>query len=172
MFINFADCIFGMATETDVNDFVSLIDKRIEWMEQNGIKQWNLFGYKQRYFFAYFKREADLGHMYVLKDNDSRIIAGAVLLESDPRWQQNDPQKPSLYVHNFASLLCVKGAGKELLRRIEFLALQKKKVCVRLDVIISNDKLNSCYNDMGYYLIGTIVEGEYHGNLREKTLNG
>ena len=59
MFINFADCIFAKAAKTDVNDFVSLIDKRIKWMEQNGIKQWNLFGYKQRYSFAYFKREAD-----------------------------------------------------------------------------------------------------------------
>ena len=172
MFINFADCIFAKAAETDVKDFVSLIDKRIEWMEQNDIKQWNSFGYKQRYSYAYFKREADSGHLYVLRDNDSRIIAGAVLLESDPRWQKNDPQKPSLYVHNFASLLSVKGAGKELLRKIECLALQKMKVCVRLDVIISNDKLNSWYDDMGYYLIGTIVEGEYHGNLREKTLNG
>ena len=172
MFINFADCIFAKAAETDVKDFVSLIDKRIEWMEQNGIKQWNLFGYKQRYSFAYFKREADLGHMYVLRDNDSRIIAGAVLLETDPRWQQNDPQKPSLYVHNFVSSIDVKGSGKELLRRIENLALQKKKACVRLDVIIGNDRLNAWYENMGYYLAGKTVDGEYHGNLREKTLNG
>ena len=35
MSVNFADCLFAKAAETDVKDFVSLIDKRIEWMEQN-----------------------------------------------------------------------------------------------------------------------------------------
>lgn len=170
MSLRFADCIFTKAADLDVKDFVSLIDERIEWMSINGINQWNNSGYRQRYSYAYFKHEVELGRLFILKSTDLKILAGAVLLETDPRWQQNDPQKPSLYVHNFVSSIDVKGSGKELLRRIENLALQKKKACVRLDVIIGNDRLNAWYENMGYYLAGKTVDGEYHGNLREKSL--
>ena len=167
---NFVDCVFSKASDLDVKDFVLLIDARIEWMNLNGINQWNNTDYKQRYPTAYFKHEADLGLLYVLKSGNLKILAGAVLLDEDPRWSQNNPHKASLYVHNFAASLDIKGAGKEFLQRIENMALQKGKECVRLDVIIGNDKLNAWYEKMGYQLVGTTIDGVYHGNLREKSL--
>ena len=83
--------LFRSGTIYDVPDIIGLIERRIEWMDCNGINQWNKSHYRERYPDGYYIQAAEKGLLYVLTAKDSnRIIAGAVLLTQDVRWGQSN----------------------------------------------------------------------------------
>lgn len=160
---------FRIGTANDVPDVIRLIERRIEWMDRNGINQWNKNHYRERYPDSYYVQTAQKEQLYVLADKESgRIIAGAVLLKDDYRWGESDDK--AYYVHNLVADIDVKDAGKEIVRRIEVYAKQKSMRYVRLDCIVGNQRLNAWYEVLGYEYVRTITDGEYQGNLREKEL--
>lgn len=161
--------IFRHGTIHDVPYIISLVKKRIEWMDCKGISQWNKTHYLEHYPENYYIQAAQSKMLYVLESNsNNRIIASAVLLTEDPRWEQTEPT--AFYIHNLVAAIGEHHAGEEIVRQIENLALQKGKRFVRLDCAINNDKLNSWYENLGYQFVGTITDGEYQGRLREKEL--
>lgn len=110
--------LFRSGTIYDVPDIIGLIERRIEWMDCNGINQWNKSHYRERYPDGYYIQAAEKGLLYVLTAKDSnRIIAGAVLLTQDVRWGQSNGK--AYYVHNLVAAIGEKNAGKEILQRIE-----------------------------------------------------
>lgn len=161
--------IFRSGTVHDVPDIIELIEKRIEWMDSNGINQWNKNHYRERYPDGYYIQVAEKGLLYVLTAKDSnRIVAGAVLLTQDNRWGVQYDE--AYYIHNLVSAIGEKDAGKELIRQIENYARLQDMDFVRLDCIVGNQPLNSWYEKLGYEYVRTITDGEYQGNLREKKL--
>ena len=161
--------LFRSGTIYDVPDIIGLIERRIEWMDCNGINQWNKGHYRERYPDGYYIQAAEKGLLYVLTAKDSnRIIAGAVLLTQDVRWGQSNGK--AYYVHNLVAAIGEKNAGKEILQRIEEYTRLQGMHFVRLDCIVGNQKLNSWYEKLGYEYVRTITDGEYQGNLREKKL--
>lgn len=161
--------IFRQGTVGDVPDVIRLIERRIEWMDCNGINQWNKNHYRERYPDSYYVQTAEKGQLYVLVDKESgQIIAGAVLLTVDYRWGESDDK--AYYVHNLVSDIDVKDAGKEIVIQIENHARLQGMRYVRLDCIVGNQRLNTWYENLGYEYVRTITDGEYQGNLREKEL--
>lgn len=165
------DCTysFARATINDVPEIMRLIDERIYWMDTVGINQWNKNHYRERYPYEYFVSMATERQLFVLKDTGSNVIvAAAVLLTKDYRWNADDAN--CYYVHNLVSAVCVKEAGKCIMKCIEQLGKRESKSFIRLDCIVGNKHLNQWYETLGYKLVGTTIDGEYTGNLREKEL--
>ena len=61
-----------------------------------------------------------------------------------------------------------KGAGREIIKAVEALAVNDHKERVRLDCSIDNPFLNQYYESMWYEMAGTCKDGGYEGNRREK----
>ena len=156
--------------ESDLGDIYALIDKRIQWMDEKGIQQWNVLGYWEPYPKAYYVGKLQENSLYVLKRRaDQKTVGAAVLIDAVEGWK-SDSDIPAYYVHNFVADTDEKGAGKILLGHIQELALKDKKACLRLDCSFSNERLNRYYEQEGYALVGTCVDGNYFGNKREKLL--
>lgn len=155
-----------LAQIEDIEKIRDLIDKRIDWMNKNNIKQWNLYDYLTIYSYEYFKNEIKKENFYVAtKDN---VIVGAIgLFEQDDTW---DDEVKALYIHNLVGDINVKGVGEFLLKYAEKIALDRQIYNLRLDCQMDNEVLNTYYDKLGYKLSGTCIEGEYIGNKREKKL--
>ena len=161
---------FEPADNTSLEDIYRLIRNRIRWMDQSGIRQWNVTNYWDAYPETYYQTQLRQGRLYVLRRGDNRKIAGAaVILEHDRRWL-NDAGIPSYYIHNFVTDIEEKGAGRIILKEVAKMALKNGKQCIRLECAADNGRLNSYYERQGFVLVGQCVEGCYQGNKREKKL--
>jgi GNAT superfamily N-acetyltransferase len=161
--------IFEKAIVADIDRVLELVQKRIKWMDEHDISQWNKTNYLECYPRMYFEEMVSDGRFYVLRDIASNNVVGAVtLLDVDPRWN-NDAQ--SYYIHNLVSDTEFSGAGTYIINYCEKLALKNGKNKIRLDCQASNQKLNEYYEELGYKFVGTVQDGHYIGNKREKELN-
>ena len=155
-----------LADGTTLGAVMNLIEQRIGWMEQIGLRQWNTDGYQAAYPPAYFADKMRRGELYMLK-RDGRVAAAAVLLEADDRWPEGGS---ALYLHTFVADRREKGAGGALLALAEALARERGKDLLRLDCAADNPRLNDYYAQKGYRPAGRCAEGGYAGILREKRL--
>lgn len=160
--------VFRKAKADEVERAFSLMEKRVHWMDETGIRQWNVTRYLEAYPMSYYEERQSAGSLYVLV-RDGSIIGTVVLLEDDERWQDRSAE-PALYVHNLATMPGEKGAGKTILLEAEQLARSMGKHYIRLDCAVDNQFLNSYYASFGYQLAGTCEEGLYKGNRLEKEL--
>lgn len=162
--------IFSTAIKEDLPRILELIDLRIRWMDQVGIRQWNVTDYQTVYPESHYLEHLEQGRLFVLRrGTDNIIIAAAVLYETDPRWPDSDTAN-AYYVHHFVADTNEKGSGAHLLQHLEHTALAHGKPVLRLDCKIGSQKLNAYYKEKGYVFCGTCVDGKYSGNLQEKRL--
>ena len=158
------------AKQEDVTDVFSIIEKRVNWMEEKGLKQWNTTDYLNTYPISYFLAHQKAGNLYVAKDIKTSTILGVmVLMPSDPRWEGYNGFD-SYFVHNFASDPSVRNIGASMLLKAEIIAAEHGKAFLRLDCPFDNVYLNHFYESKGYQFIGECLDGPYRGNRREKKL--
>lgn len=160
---------FRRATAQDVDGIMEIIRDRIEWMDQEGLHQWNKTNYMQRYPREYFLEGINRGEFYLAISPEQEVSGAIAMLTVDPRWE-NDELKDCYYLHHLAAKPQAKGAGRALLNFCEELSRKEGKECIRLDCQKGNDKLNDFYASMGYEFVGPMVEDDYEGIKREKTL--
>lgn len=159
--------VFELGKISELPQVYEIIDQRIRWMNEVGIRQWNVTDYWECYPKEYYKKNVCEGRLYVLKrETDSRVVAAAVIYEKDARWGADDA--PAYYVHHLATALGEKGAGTVMLDALFWLAGEHEKKYLRLDCAIDSEKLNEYYEQQGFIFAGTCVDGKYTGNLREK----
>lgn len=133
-----------------------------------GIRQWTVTDYWGVYPKEHYIEQMRKNRLYVLKHMPEGTMVGtAVLYEIDDRWPDGQ-DVPAYYIHHFATALDEKGAGKVLLGYLEELARADGKDTLRLDCPIDSPRLNRYYEEKGYVLLGTCVDGLYRGNRREK----
>ena len=157
------------ATHEDLDEILMLIQKRIDWMDENNIRQWNITNYVDCYPRSYFEDLAAKGQLYVVKDGSlNRVIGAVALLEQDQRWNDNIP---SYYIHNLVSDAGFCGIGARIIGCCEKIALDDGKQRLRLDCQASNDKLRAYYSDLGFECVGRVEEGKYTGIKMEKRLS-
>lgn len=162
------DYILEKAKKTEVEAIFTLYLKRIDWMNETGINQWNNNGYLNDYPVTYYYMQQEEGRLYVMKNTvTGKIVGAAVLLQEDPRWEDGY-EVSAYYVHNFVTDRLEKGMGRKILQAIEAQAKKDQKERVRLDCSDDNAFLNQYYESMGYESIGTCKDGVYEGITREK----
>lgn len=161
--------VFRAAKAEELDSVFTLYEKRVRWMDGEGIRQWNVTDYLTAYPKSYYQEQQALGNLYVLFDGG---VAGAVvLLQEDERWRDKAGE-PAFYVHNLVTDPAVKGIGKQLLLEVEKTARMHGKRYVRLDCAVDNAFLNRYYASMGYEPVGECQDGPYIGNRREKIIAG
>ena len=144
----------------------AIIEKRVAWMDDMGIRQWNATGYLTAYPLSHYIGLAESGRLYALMDGETAAATCAILTE-DEFWADLK-EDAALYVHAFASDPAYPGAGGELLNRVEDMARETGVPLVRLDCVRDNERLNRWYQDRGYAPNGSCVDGPYTGTRREK----
>ncbi len=164
------DFIFRKASTDEVLKVFQLVQDRILWMDEKGIRQWNVTAYLERFPFCYYEQKQADGEMYVLEEKATKqIVCGAVLKEEDDRWP-DDVEGSAYYLHNFATDINKPGVGKVFLRLAELHAATMGKQYFRLDCAVDNAFLNRYYDAQGYVVVGNCTHGLYRGLLREKKL--
>lgn len=159
---------FKQAELKDMEQFYEIIDQRIRWMDEVGLKQWNHTGYWERYPKEYYLENMEAGRMFVLTEG-GKMLAVGVIYEEDERWV-NSGDMPAYYLHHFATAVDAKGAGSAYLEMLEEHSRKMGKVRLRLDCAVDNPKLNEYYEAKGYYICGSCKDGPYEGITREKVL--
>ena len=148
---------------------LDLIHLRIAWMDQVGIRQWNVTDYDGVYPPAYYQACYDLGELFALEElSTGRIVCVGALKAKDPRWPDAAPD--AFYLHHLAADPAHKGAGRAFLRGAEAQAQAAGKTYLRLDSAIDNPVLTAYYEQQGYLPVGTCVDGLYEGILRQKSV--
>lgn len=156
---------FRNANKKDLDSFYNLIQERIKWMDEVGIKQWNVTDYNGRYPMSYY--QDNLKDLYVLLEDDE-VIAGSYLYLQDDRWPSDNIK--AYYIHHFVTSLKHKGVGKTYLLEVEKLAQRNKIEYLRLDSAIDNKNLEEYYNSMNYVEVGRCEDGLYFGIRRQKKI--
>lgn len=123
---------FRRARETQIPAIFDLYVRRVRWMDEVGICQWNRTDYLSAYPQAYYREELQKGNLFVLEDETGTLCGAVVLLRQDERWADCAAQR-ALYVHNLVADRKAKGAGKTILRKTERLARKSGLQAVRLD---------------------------------------
>jgi len=169
-----ADYRFVPAQAHHLPSVYALIDQRIRWMDEMGIRQWNVTGYWLRYPQEYYVRLMQAGQLYVLldgneSDGNEKVLGAAALLETDPHWAGFEGDS-ACYLHHFVTDVHAGGVGSIILQKAESIARAAGKACLRLDCSDSNPRLNRYYEEAGYHITGRCTDGPYSGNRREKAL--
>ena len=160
--------IFRQIKKEELPIFFDIILSRMKWMDEVGIKQWNVTKYDQVYPLTYYEGKRQSGELFVLEDkNTGKIVCGAVLKHHDERWK-DDP--PAIYLRNFATRLDAKGVGLIFMEYAESYAADIGKDYFRLDSADDNIPLAKYYENLGYVPVGKCVDGMYTGILRQKKL--
>lgn len=160
-----------LAQPYDLNSIYSLFEQRVKWMDEKGIRQWNVTHYLQAYTKDYFLEMIQQKKMYIIKNySENEIISAVVLKEQDELWSESVSDS-AYYIHNLVTSSNYKGIGDECIKLIHDLAILYKKDYIRLDCAVDNQFLNQYYQLKGYNLVGECTEGLYKGNKREFRIN-
>ena len=160
-----SEYIWKQADERQAEQFFEIIKKRIRWMDEVGIKHWNILNYTEVYPLEHYLEHVKTGRLWVLCEG-ARVLGGAVLYETDDFWADT-PCDTAYYVHRFATDTDAKGIGREILKCIYETAKNHGKTRIRLDCSVDNPNLNNYYESAGYLPNGTCTDGPYVGIRRE-----
>ncbi len=159
-----------LARAEEIADIFSLYEKRIRWMDEKGIRQWNAVDYLSVYPADYYRKMREKRCLYVLADTAAgKIVGAAVLLSEDERWAGSE-EEVSYYMHNLVADTSAPGAGRALLAAAEALGRARGKRYMRLDCAADSAFLNGYYEALGYYAVGKCQDGPYVGVKRQKAL--
>lgn len=160
--------IFREIKKEEIPQMFNLILERMKWMDEKGIKQWNVTKYDEVYPQSYYEERRMRGEVFVLYNLlSNQIVCAAVLMEDDARWSD---KLPALYLHNFVMKVDEKGVGNIFIKKAEKYARRKGKQYFRLDSARDNSSLSGYYESLGFMEVGTCEEGLYKGILRQKIL--
>ena len=82
------------AGEADVPAVMDLLRRRIAWMDEKNLYQWNKTGYLNYYPAGHFLQLVRENLLYAAKDRGG-LVGVMALLERDPRWPNGDDGRAS-----------------------------------------------------------------------------
>ncbi len=160
--------IFRAIRKEEIQQMYQMILDRMDWMDEVGIRQWNVTHYDTVYPLSYYEQKRIEGEAFVLEDTRTgEIVCAGVLKKEDDRWPT---EAPALYLHHFVTKVEYKGVGAIFLELAEQYVLSTGRSLMRLDSAVGNTTLADYYGSKGYMPVGTCVDGLYKGILREKVL--
>ena len=162
--------VFRPLRQEEIPAMLDLIHQRIAWMDEKGVRQWNVTDYNGVYPPEYYQACWEKGELFALEERASGpIVCAGALKAEDARWPADGV--PALYLHHLAADLAHKGAGRLYLRLAERHAASAGMTFLRLDSAVDNPALTVYYEALGYLPAGHCVDGLYEGVLRQKQLN-
>lgn len=160
--------IFRKALPLEVVEVFAIIMRRVAWMDQVGIQQWNTTKYDECYPLSYYEQRRSKDELFVLEDAlTGKILCVGALFQEDERWPDS---QSAFYLHHLAAELDAKGAGSIFLQMAEEYAASCGKQYLRLDSAVDNPVLEQYYTIRGYVEAGRCTDGLYEGILRQKKL--
>lgn len=160
--------VFRPLKRDEIPAMLNIIRQRIAWMDEVGIRQWNVTDYNGVYPPEYFEGCHARGELFALADSRTdEIVCIGALKQADDRW----PDKAdALYLHHLAAALAHKGAGRRFLAEAEQYAAGIGMKYLRLDSAVGNQALEDFYVSQGYLPAGRCIDGLYEGILRQKSI--
>ena len=107
----------------DVPTILALLQKRIDWMDEKGLYQWNKTAYLTVYPAEYFAERIGENSVFLAMDGD-KAIGVIALFDVDPRW---DNDKDAYYVHHLSLIRDWDGKSSPLRKPMP--ATPEKKCC-------------------------------------------
>lgn len=160
--------VIRKADVEDTGAVVALIQKRMDWMDENNLCQWNKTGYLSVYPHSYFEKIIREGKVYVASEQGT-VIGAVALFSCDPGW---DEEADALYIHHLVGDPMAPGVGRRLLRFAEDCGRARSVRALRLDSAENNETLGNYYASLGFDAVGGyIIDGPYIGIKREKRLD-
>ena len=162
------DWRFRPLQEAEIPAMQALIRQRIAWMDETGLRQWNVTDYEGVYPTAYYHGCHERGELFCLADGTGRIVCVGCLKAGDDRWPDGHGAS-ALYLHHLAADRTCKGAGAAFIRQAEAHAARTGHTFLRLDSAADNPALAAWYSALGYgEEAGRCIDGLYEGVLRQK----
>ena len=164
---------FRRARLQDVESIITLVQRRIDWMNAVGLHQWNETDYFGRYPRAYWERH--IGY-FLVGEEQGRVVVAIALYTEDVRWTLDgeyigSTSGSAYYLHHLVTDPATKGVGRKMMLYVESYAQEQGITLLRLDSAVGNQALERYYTNLGYTACGTCHDQLYHGVLREKVLN-
>lgn len=165
--------MFRRARLQDVDAIMTLVQYRIDWMNDVGLHQWNETDYFGRYPRSYWEKNINY---FIVGEKEGRVVVAIALYTDDVRWTRDGEYTGGLtgnayYLHHLVTDPACKGAGKKMMLYVEQYAIEHQILLLRLDSAVGNLSLEKYYTDLGYTPCGTCHDQLYHGILREKLLS-
>ena len=161
--------IFRPLALAEVPVMFGLILSRVRWMDETGIRHWNVTKYHEAYPLESCLAEWPDGTMFALTDVcTGELQAAGSLLDCDEFWPEDGI--PAIYLHRFVSRIGAGGAGAVFLAQAEQWARNRGAEYLRLDSADDNPRLTLYYEEKGFHPVGTCTDGPYTGVLRQKKL--
>ena len=141
----------------DLSDVLDMISKCIQYMESQGIYQWNEF-YPSSDIIENDIMSEDC---YVLKDHEKCVAYVAINEDQSPEYSQiswaTDGRKV-LVIHRLSvhPEFQGKGIAKKILKYIEDFATKNNFSSIRLDAYSGNEKALNLYEKFGYKSAGQV----------------
>ncbi|MCD8037364.1 MAG: GNAT family N-acetyltransferase [Clostridiales bacterium] len=155
-----------LAEISDLDGIIALIQKRMDWMDEVGLCQWNKTNYLEEFTKDYFEKNIIEKNFYIAEE-DGLLIGTIALFRQDLRWEDG---KESVYIHHLTAEPGKAGVGRKLVEYAEQYAKNMHFQMIRLDSPANNQKLSDYYESMGYMPVGRCANSFYEGILREKKL--
>jgi len=154
----------------DVDAIMTLVLRRIDWMDAVGLHQWNETDYFGRYPRSYWERNIP---SFLVGEEQGWVVVAIALYTEDVRWTRDGEYTGTLagsayYLHHLVTDPDSKGVGRQMMLHVEEFAMEHHVPLLRLDSAVGNQALERYYTELGYIACGTCHDRLYHGVLREK----
>ncbi|KAL3447697.1 hypothetical protein BJX65DRAFT_276570 [Aspergillus insuetus] len=138
------------AKSEDLDDVLSILHARVDWLRNRGTEQWTTSGSFCRRMTTFVTN----GHTWVLidKPQNETVATITVQTEADARyWTDTDKQTPALYISKMATAVHRRGErlGEVLIAWSRDLAAQMGLEVVRWDAWRTNVRLHDWYRAIG-----------------------
>ncbi|KAL2785798.1 hypothetical protein BJX66DRAFT_342706 [Aspergillus keveii] len=138
------------AKSADLDDVLSILHARVDWLRNRGNQQWTTSGSFRRRMTAFITN----GHTWVLVDETQNETVATITAETeaDARyWTETDKQTPALYISKMATAVHRRGErlGELLIAWSRDLAAQMGLEIVRWDAWRTNVRLHDWYRATG-----------------------
>ena len=138
------------ATETEIEIIESILMNAVDWMDSNGLHQWERENVRWSHLSQFFVP----GDFYIAYVNNVPAACMA-LIDHDPVFWPEVEKGESLYIHKIAVKreFSGKGISKELIDFAKEKALQLGVKSLRLDCHRHRYKVRTIYEKQGFVLV-------------------
>jgi hypothetical protein len=142
--------IMRKAKSADLDDVLSILHTRVDWLRNKGNQQWTTSGSFRRRMTNFITN----GYTWVLVDETQNETVATITVETeaDARyWTETDKQTPALYISKMATAVHRRGErlGELLIAWSRDLAAQIGLEIVRWDAWRTNVRLHDWYRATG-----------------------